>query len=288
MATVAVLGTGLLGTGFARNLLRKGHTVRVWNRSADKARALEAFGAAAAASPGEAVAGADRVHLVLAEDTAVDAVIEQIELNGAVKGLTIVDHSTNRPPAVAARVARLQAAGATYVHAPVFMNPKNAEDATGLMLIAGPDAIVATLRPSLEEMTGSLWHVGEAPDRAALLKLAGNGMLISLVGVMGDLYAMADAQGAPPSAIDELFQKFNPAGMVGYVGRRTAMGGAVPASFELTMARKDVHLMIEAAGGPEGLVALPAIREAMDRAIAGGQGSRDYAAYGWARKHGPR
>src|SRR5260221_9875147 len=75
MATLAVLGTGLLGSGMVENLLAKGHRVRIWNRSPDKLAPLLAKGAIAAADPAAAARGAERVHLVLAEDAAVDAVV---------------------------------------------------------------------------------------------------------------------------------------------------------------------------------------------------------------------
>ena len=78
MATIAVLGTGLLGAAFVENLLSKGHTVRVWNRTRAKLAPLTAKGAIAAEDPADCARGADRVHLVLAEDTAVNAVVEQL------------------------------------------------------------------------------------------------------------------------------------------------------------------------------------------------------------------
>ena len=72
MATVAVLGTGLLGSGMVENLLNKGDSVRIWNRSREKLAPLIERGAVTADSPSKCVAGCERVHLVLSEDTAVD------------------------------------------------------------------------------------------------------------------------------------------------------------------------------------------------------------------------
>ena len=67
MATIAVLGTGLLGAAFVENLLEKGHTVRVWNRTREKLQPLVEKGAVAADDPADCARGAERVHLVLAE-----------------------------------------------------------------------------------------------------------------------------------------------------------------------------------------------------------------------------
>lgn len=281
MAIVAVMGAGLLGTGFVENLLTKGHTVRVWNRTAEKLAPLVAKGAVAAASPAEAVSGAERVHLILAEDSAVDAVIDALR-PGLGAGVPIVDHSTNLPEKVAARFVYLGREGVTYLHAPVFMSPANARDAMGLMMIAGPKDVVDAVSPALATMTGKLWHVGERPDKAAVFKLAGNAVLVGLTGVMGDVLAIGAGRGMEPSEILALFDVFKPGTMVGFFGQRIAKAGEGPASFELSMARKDVRLMMECAGEPTALTVLPALASAMDQAIEAGKGQQDFAVF--ARK----
>ncbi|HHO53313.1 MAG TPA: NAD(P)-dependent oxidoreductase [Deltaproteobacteria bacterium] len=276
MATIAVLGTGLLGSGFVENLIGKGHRVQIYNRTADKCAPLVALGAIASDEPAGAVRGAERVHLVLSEDPAVDEVIAAMR-PGLGEGVPILDHSTNSPARVAARYELLRGEGVHYLHAPVFMAPANARAATGLMLISGPSDEVAALRPALEGMTGRLHHVGERPDKAAAIKLVGNGMLVMLSGVMGDLFRLGQANDLSPEEILELFGIFSPtpAG----IGQRVLAAGTRPASFELTMARKDVRLMIEAAGGPGALTVLPVVAGALDRALEAGHGSEDYAVF---------
>lgn len=276
MATIAVLGLGLLGSEFAENLVRKGHTVRIWNRTASKAAPLVGLGAILASSPADAVRDAERVHLILAEDPAVDAVVDAL-LPGLGDGVPVIDHSTNRPEGVAARSPRLRAKGVRYLHAPVFMSPANAKEASGIMLIAGPTAEVDALRPALLTMTGRLDHTSERPDHAAVLKLVGNGLLIALTGTMGDLFQVAAGAGVAADDVLRLFTGFAPP--PGYLGKRLLAAGDHPASFELTMARKDVRLMIASAGGPDELQVLPALATAMDRAIAAGQGATDFAVF---------
>ena len=75
---IAFLGTGLMGAGFVRHLLATGNQVNVWNRTAGKARALESAGAKAFEDAAAAVAGAERIHLSLADDASVDAVLEPL------------------------------------------------------------------------------------------------------------------------------------------------------------------------------------------------------------------
>lgn len=274
MATIAVLGMGLLGRGFASNLLAKGHDVRVWNRTASRAAPLGEAGATVATSPADAVRGADRVHLVLTADDAVDAVVEGLR-EGLGEGVFVVDHSTNLPARVAERFARLRGAGVRYVHAPVFMGPQNARERTGIMLLAGPGEDEAALRPALETMTGGVLYLGEAPEQAAKIKITGNGMLVMLTAAMGDLFEMGKAAGLEHEQILSLFEQFSPTPAA--MGRR-AVGASRrdPPGFTMTMARKDVGLMLETAGPQANLMLLPVIAAAMDRAIEQGRGEEDF------------
>lgn len=273
MATIAVLGMGLLGSGFALRALEQGHAVRVWNRTASKCAPIGAAGAHVATDPADAVRGAERVHLVLAEDTAVDAVLDAA---GPALTAPVFDHSTNLPASVKERVARLAAAGITYLHAPVFMGPQNSRRGNGLMLISGDPAKIAAHRAALEQMTGKLWDLGEEPDRAAVTKIVGNGMLMVLTAGMGDLFRVGEAAGMSSDDVIALFETFapTPAGM----GKRVLTAGEGPVGFELSMARKDVRLMIETAGAGA-LHVLPAIASAMDRSLAAGHASDDFAIF---------
>ena len=277
MDTIALLGTGLLGSGMVENLLQKGHAVRVWNRSPQKLAPLEGLGATAGKDPADAVRGAARVHLVLAEDDAVDAVIAALR-PGLGAGVPVVDHSTNLPARVAARFAALRQAKVRYVPAPVFMSPQNAREGSGLMLLAGPKADADALTPALSAMTGKVWYTGERPELAAFFKLAGNAVYLTLTGAMGDLLAMGRQSGVTAEQIVGLFEVFKPGAALPFLGQRVAKAGEGPPSFELAMARKDVRLMLEAAGRAR-LTVLPALAAAMDRALAQGKGRQDYAVF---------
>ena len=280
MATIAVLGTGLLGSGFVENLLRLGHRVRIWNRTVDKCDPLAAMGAIVGADPARTVAGADRVHLVLSEDSAVDEVIEALR-PGLGARVPVLDHSTNSPDGVEARSVALRRAGVRYLHAPVYMRPVDARQATGMMFISGPFSEIESLRPELEQMTGRLNNLGSRPEKAAVVKLALNGMLLLLAGTMGDLFRLVQANGMPPEDLVALLEAFCPTAPV--VGRRVMSAPTQAASFELAMARKDVGLMIDAAGDQADLILLPSLATAMDRALAEGQGKHDYGIFATPR-----
>ncbi len=277
MTTIALLGTGLLGSGMVENLLSKGHTVRVWNRSPDKLGPLVAKGAIAAKDPADAVRGVERVHLVLAEDAAVDAVIAALR-PGLPTNVPVIDHSTNLPKKVAARFATLRQQGVHYLSAPVFMSPQNAREASGLMAIAGPKADCDAVQDGLATMTGKLWYAGERPDLAAVFKLAGNSTFFALAAAMSDVLAIGKGCDVTPEVMLSLFDVFKPGAAMPFLGQRVAKAGAGPASFELTMARKDARLMLEAAGAVPTIV-LPAVVAAMDKAIGRGEGKGDYAVF---------
>ena len=275
---IAFFGTGLMGSGFVRRLRATGHEVNVWNRSPAKARALEADGAKAFDDPAAALAGAVRVHLSLSDDASVDAVLEPIAA-AIPKATWIVDHTTTAVTPTAERIARWNARDRTFVHAPVFMGPANALDGTGLMLVSGEKARHDALLPTLQKMTGNVLYMGEAPERAAAFKLFGNLTLIGIMGVLGDVNRLAHAVGIPTSEAFSLFKHFNPGQFLPGRAARIESGEFTAPSFEVSMARKDVRLMIEEAqrGGVD-LFVMPGVAAMFDAAIARGEGALDAAA----------
>ena len=275
MATVGFLGTGLLGGAMVEGMLRRGDEVTVWNRTESKARALEQFGAAVAASPGDAVAGADHVHLVLPDDAVVDQIVAAITPRLR-PGAVIIDHSTTSPRGTKARLDEMQKAGVKFLHAPVFMSPPMARDGVGMMLASGPQDVFDEMLDELEKMTGEVWYVGEQGDLAAAYKIFGNSMLFVIAAGVSDVFAMAKGLGIAPADALAVFGKFQPGNLIQSRGDKMARGD-FSATFELTMARKDMRLMLDAAAG-QPMTVLPAIAKAMDDAIAKGHGQDDLGA----------
>ena len=272
MTHIAVLGTGLLGTGFVEALLGRGLPVVAWNRTAAKAAPLAEKGARVVANAAEAVRGASRVHLVLTDDDAVDSVLAAITADLG-SGVCVIDHTTTLPKSTAERAARLEASGVTFLHAPVFMSPGGARAAKGIMMVAGPTARFTALQAELAPMTGDLWHVGERTDLAAAYKLFGNAMILSMCGALADILHMADSLDVPRMDSQALFQRFQPGGVVQMRGPKMASFDFTP-SFALDVARKDVRLMLESLGTAPHAV-LGGLAERMDAMIAAGRGADD-------------
>lgn len=277
MASITILGTGLLGSGFAQAAAKRGDAVTVWNRTPEKAAALAGFGIRSVSTPAEAVRGATRVHLVLRDDAVVEEVLASA-LPGISPGTVILDHTTTLPARTAERALRLRSQGVNYLHCPVFMGPAAARNAQGSMMVAGPHALFDRVEPELARMTGRLAYLGERPDLAAVNKLLGNTMIIGLVALVADAFAQAKASGVAPDDALAMLRQMDLNEMLARRGGAMARGEFV-ASFEMTMARKDVALMLETIGdGPRAV--LPAIAARMDELIAAGHGGKDVNALG--------
>lgn len=277
MTTIAFLGTGLLGGAFAEGAAKRGDTVRAWNRSPDKARALQAFGVTAAASPAEAVRGAARVHLVLKDDAVVEEVLAAAR-SGLAAQAVVIDHTTTLPALTAARMARCAAEGLRYLHCPVFMGPAAARAAQGAMMVAGSAALFEEVRAELAKMTGRLEYLGERADLAAVYKLCGNAMIIGAAALMADILTIAQGSDADRAGAMRTLGLLDLNAMVAGRGMNMAKG-LFPTTFELAMARKDVRLMLEAAG-ERPLAALPAVAARMDALIDAGHGADDCSILG--------
>ena len=277
MSTIAFLGTGLLGSAFAEAASKRGDTVTVWNRSVEKAQALVPFGVTVAATPAEAVRHAQRVHIVLKDDASVDEVLAATRA-GLLPDAIIIDHTTTLPTLTAARAQRLKAEGVKYLHCPVFMGPAAARNAQGTMMVAGPGEYFESVKADLLKMTHRLEYMGERTDLAAVNKLFGNAMILGVAAVMADVFTMAQASDVCGEDALKLFGFFDLNAVASGRGANMAKGDFEP-SFELTMARKDIGLMLETAGDRP-MATLPGIAARMDQLIVAGYGAKDCSVIG--------
>jgi 3-hydroxyisobutyrate dehydrogenase-like beta-hydroxyacid dehydrogenase len=277
MTAIAFLGTGLLGSALVEAAAHRGERVAVWNRTTEKARALEPLGVRVADTPAEAVRGALFVHLVLKDDAAVEQVIAALR-PALDREAVIVDHTTTQPALTAARASRLAGEGVRYLHCPVFIGPAAARAGKGIVLASGPRELFDAVREQLGRMAPRVEYLGERPDLAAAYKLAGNTLIVGLSALVADVLTVAAGSGVAAADAFRVFEMLDPAGMIAGRGRNMAEGHLAP-QFELAMARKDVGLMLQAAGARP-LAALPAIAARMDVLIGEGHGGDDLAVLG--------
>jgi 3-hydroxyisobutyrate dehydrogenase-like beta-hydroxyacid dehydrogenase len=245
---VSMIGLGAMGAAMVRNLLAKGVTVTVWNRSRAIVDALAAEGAIPAADAEEAFE-ADIVLSMLAHDQAVkDVLLDSGVLARARKGVVHVNLATIST-ALACELAALHAElGLGYVASPVFGRPPVAQAGGLNVLAAGAPDAVATAMPVLEMLAAKVWPLGDDPVRANALKLAGNFMIVSAIESMGEAVALGEAYGVPaPELLDMLSSTLFAAPIYKIYGGMIAERRYSPPGFAAELGLKDVRLVLDAA-----------------------------------------
>ncbi|MFE7928430.1 NAD(P)-dependent oxidoreductase [Streptomyces sp. NPDC057456] len=193
---VGFIGLGVMGRPMALRLARAGTPLVVWNRTAAAAEALRAAGAEVAADPAEVFARADVVILMLADGSAVDAVLGRgtPDFRARVTGRVVVTMGTTSPEYSRALEADVRAAGGRYVEAPVSGSRVPAEQGRLVAMLAGEQEAVDTVRPLLAPMCHETFRCGPAPG-ALLMKLAVNLFLITQVTGLTEAFHFAERQG---------------------------------------------------------------------------------------------
>ncbi|TXN23737.1 NAD(P)-dependent oxidoreductase [Methylobacterium sp. WL9] len=275
---VGFLGLGRMGRAMAANLVKAGHTVRVWNRSPEAAHGID--GATPVATAAEAFRG-DAAITMLADDAALRAVIVEGGLLDAPERPMVHVSMSTIAVALAQELAPIhERAGVAYVAAPVFGRPDAAANAALNIVAAGDDAAIARVQPLLDAMGTKTWRFGPEPYRANAVKLAGNFMLISAIEAMGEAAAFAEGHGVSAAALLDLLTNTLFASPVykGY-GALIAEHRYEPPGFTLRLGAKDVRLVLaaaEAAGVPMPFAGI--LRDNFIDAISHGDGDKDFAA----------
>ena len=193
---IGFIGLGGLGEPMALNLARAGTPLLVWNRSPSKAEILGAFGAQIATGPAQIFARAAIVILMLADDRAIDAVLDRggPDFASRVEGHTIVHMGTTAPAYSQALEADIHAAGGRYVEAPVSGSRKPAEAGQLLAMLAGASEAVDQVRPLLAPMCCETIVCGAVPN-ALLMKLSVNLFMIPMVTALAESVHFAERHG---------------------------------------------------------------------------------------------
>jgi 3-hydroxyisobutyrate dehydrogenase len=275
MATIAALGTGVMGAPMARNLARAGHDVRAWNRSPDKAEALRDDGIEARDDPSAAADGADVVITMLAD---ADAVLDVAGRAGVAEGQIWWQASTIGLDGIEECAALAQETGAVLVDAPVLGTKVPAEEGKLVVLASGPDDALDTLAPLFDAVGARTMRLGAA-GTSTRLKLAVNSWVLAVTQATAETIALAQALGLDP---DWVLQAVEGGGLdLPYFRMKSKLmlDDEFPASFALALAAKDARLVAEAAGrhGAD-LPVAAAVAERFTEATDAGYGDEDMAA----------
>lgn len=281
---VGFIGLGNMGKGMARNLLKAGHSVTVYNRTRSRSEELQREGASVADTPADAAKG-EVVITMLADDRAVEQVV--FGADGSAGVLSALDSNSIHISMSTIGVAlsdKLDAAhaskGNAYVAAPVFGRPAAAEAAQLAIIAAGVADALARCQPLFDVMGQRTFIVGEKPSSANLLKLIGNFMIASAIETLGEAFALGRKGGLDPALLLEvLTATLFPAPLYKNYGGMIARQEFEPAGFKLPLGLKDVRLVMEAAESLN--VPLPVaslVRDHFISALARGLEEKDWSA----------
>lgn len=277
---IGFIGIGAMGECMVRNLLKAGHRVTVFNRTTARAEALRAEGAIVAESV-EMAAANEIVITMLANDDATVETVFNSGFIGALPAQAIHVCMATISAALAQRLAAAHlAAGQGYVSAPVFGRPPAAAAAQLFIAASGPTADVTRCAPLFDAMGQRTFLLGERPEAANVVKIAGNFMIASLIETFGEACALTRHYGiAPTDFLEVMTNSIFPAPIYKIYGGIIANENFSPPGFTLRLGLKDIRLALAAADAEE--IALPLaslIRDNYLKAITRGDESLDWAA----------
>lgn len=246
---VTFLGLGSMGAAMAGRILQAGHDLVVWNRTLEKAQALAAAGARTAASPAAAVRGAEVIVTSLMDDQSVldvvrgsEGILDAFEPNAVHLCVTTIS------PECADQLGQLhEAHGSRFVSGPVAGRPDSAAAGQLLTFLAGDAMAIAVVKPVCEAYARKVFPLVGRPGLANLMKLCVNYMAVSIIELMGEIYAFGEKSGMDADVIREVFlDAFAHPALRGYAskikdGKFSSAGG-----FALKAGLKDVRLMLSA------------------------------------------
>jgi 3-hydroxyisobutyrate dehydrogenase len=279
MRRVAVLGTGIMGAGVARSLLRSGLDVTVWNRSPDRAAPLAADGAQVALTVAEAVAGVDAAVTMLWDGASV-AEVMTAALPAAPDGVLWAQTSTVSLPDAAGLLPALAGRhGARYVDAPVLGTRQPAEEGKLTVLAAAPGPLREPLRPLFDAIAARTIWVSERPGDGTRLKLVANSWVTTIVAATAQAIALAQGLGLDPQVFLDTVRGGAVDTAYLHVKGQAMIAGQFPPSFTVAGAVKDTGLIAAAmrAAGTDAAL-MDAVGGQFRKAADGGHGGQDMAA----------
>jgi 3-hydroxyisobutyrate dehydrogenase-like beta-hydroxyacid dehydrogenase len=276
---IGFIGVGRMGKAMARNLIKAGHRVRAWDKSAAALQALSADGAAVSTGPSDAFRG-DAVISMLPNDDA----MREVFLDGSMlaSGGTQVHVNMATASVEMARelAARHTEHGIAYVAATVWGRPDAAAAGKLSIVAAGDPRAIERVQPLFDVIGQKTWNVGADPSRSNVAKIAGNLMVACAIEGISEAAALVRAHGmSAPDVLDAIITSlFNVPVYRGY-GEMIGKQQYEPAGFDLILGLKDVRLAL--AAGEEVNVPLPfasVLRDTFLDAIANGDAEKDWSA----------
>lgn len=279
---VGYIGLGNMGSAIARNLIKGGHDLTVYNRTRIRAEPFESLGARIAATPSEAAADAEVLITMLADDAAVEGVIFapgnaiQALPAGAVHiSMSTISVALSRRLAEAHRERKQH-----YAAAIVFGRPDVAAAGKLFIVAGGPSEPIERCQPLFDAIGQRTFMAGEEAHAANAIKLAGNFVITTVIESLAEAFAFGRKSGVDPhTLLNILTNSLFPGPVYQTYGNLIASDQFEPPGFKLPLGFKDNRLLLAAA--EEATVPMPMASLIHDRfvaALARGLGESDWAA----------
>ena len=276
------IGLGNMGVHMASNLMKNGVKVYVYNRSKEKASKLINAGAQLLSSPKEAFDKSNMAFTMLADDHALQEISDGDNglLKNAKPGCIHVSMSTISPKLSKTLAAKHKEKGIHYIAAPVFGRPEAAEAKSLWICMAGDSNAKKQVEPFLLYMGKKVIDFGEEPEKANIIKLCGNFLILSVVESLSEAYALAEKSGVPLEKLHGfLTESLFPSPVYQNYGKLIIDRNFEPAGFKMQLGHKDIDLLLRAADNIR--VPLPIAGLLHDRLLAGlanDRGNMDWSA----------
>ena len=248
MLSVGYIGLGLMGKSMARNILKAGFPLVVYNRSRGAMDELAAEGARLADSPADVARQVDVVFTNVPDSPDVEQVVLGARgiMEGAREGLIYVDNSTIKPATARMLAERLAEKGVAALDAPVSGGDIGARNGTLTIMVGGPEDALEKVMPVLQAMGKSITRIGEA-GAGQIAKAANQIMVAAQMVAMGELLVFAQKSGADPRKVVEAIKGGAAQCWTLDVKPPRIFAGNRTPGFKANLQAKDMNIVLETA-----------------------------------------
>lgn len=279
---IGFIGLGNMGLPMVINLIKAGFDVKVYNRTSDKAKDAVAAGAKPVNRPCDAVTPGGIAITMVANDSALEEVVNGADGFGEVLGQGGVHLSMSTvSPETSRQLAKYhQQFGSQYVASPVFGRPDAAAAKKLFVLSSGPREAKERVKPLQEAMGQRIFDIGEEPGGANVVKLGGNFLIMAAMEAMAESFNLAEKNGIDRSLAAEVYAStlFDCTVYKGY-GQMIAHRQYEPAGFQLALGLKDCNLVLNEANATQTPMPFASlIHDRLLSSTAKGRGQQDWSA----------
>jgi 3-hydroxyisobutyrate dehydrogenase-like beta-hydroxyacid dehydrogenase len=278
--SIAFIGLGIMGQPMALNLLKAGHKLTVYNRTAAKTAALKQAGAEVAGTPAEAARHADLVFIIVSDSAAVEEVVlgKGGVLEAVRSGAIVVDSSTISPTVSRKLACHIAGKGASWLDAPVTGSKHGAEKGELTFMVGGDREAFDRALPVLKVVGKKHIYCGQH-GLGLSAKLAQNTIQATMIEVFCEGFVLATKAGVSPHTMLEIIQSSMARATLTDFKAPFIFKGDFTPYFPLKLMHKDLELAAEAGFAQNvTMPTLAAVKEVYSAAKARGSGELDYAA----------